>query len=239
MAARTAEDLTILITLPTTEQYKVPVWSDVKMLMKIQWTSSELDLPINHDTFQHYLYTIKYAPATTYLIAMIEPNYNYVQKGQTLIMSSNETTVSGLHPSQVKDMLSYKWVCPVGLQPLCEGQTGPNLYVPWNRIGQVALNFSQIYEFSAEITWHKPDGTNETRIATNDVQWYNLQKPVFKIDNLEDQVLTTSTSPTTFTIEGLNFDSFGDMSIYKIDWEIEPRLQNQFATKSINYGQKL
>lgn len=210
--------------MPIAEQHKIPVWSDVKILMTIEWTSSEFDLKVSGNVFQNALYTIKFAPVSTYLVSKIIPNYKYVQKGQTLIISSNETTVSGLHPSQVQDMLSYKWICPEYLEILCEGQTGPNLYVPWNRVQLAPLNFSQVYDFTAEITWSKPDGTNETRLTSTSVQWYNLQKPIFEIGLTLDQVLVSSTQPTTFTIEGKNFDSYGDMSIYVIQWTIKPRL---------------
>jgi len=60
-------------------------------------------------------------------------------------------------------MLSFNWICPENMTLLCEGQTDNTLYVPFNRIGLVPLNFSTIYTFGVKITWHKPDKTNETR----------------------------------------------------------------------------
>lgn len=60
-------------------------------------------------------------------------------------------------------MLSYRWICPEGLELLCKGQESDTLYIPWNRIGSVPLKFSTLYTFAGEITWTKPDGTNETR----------------------------------------------------------------------------
>lgn len=36
---RTAKDLVIKVTLPIEEQFRLPVWTDIKILMTIDWTS--------------------------------------------------------------------------------------------------------------------------------------------------------------------------------------------------------
>jgi hypothetical protein len=105
------------------EQNKIPVWTDVKILMSIDWTSSKFDSAIqtDHTLFQNAMYTIKFVPSNSYLITSVTQNYKFVQRVQTLILSANETTVFGLHPSQVKDQLAFEWVCPPGMELLCEG----------------------------------------------------------------------------------------------------------------------
>jgi hypothetical protein len=68
-----------------------------------------------------------------------------------------------MYPSQIQQMLEYKWICPEGIELLCMDQFGDTLYIPFNRLDSVPINFSYLYTFAAEITWNKPDGTNETR----------------------------------------------------------------------------
>jgi hypothetical protein len=111
--------------------------------------------------------------------------------------------------------------------------------VPWNRITTVPLKFSTVYEFGAEITWNKPDGTNETRSASTEVLWYNLAMPIFSIKNSPEQVLVTGDQPTSFEIVGTNFNSSSDMSIYKIDWKITPDLESPDAKTLSNFGAKM
>ena len=63
-AARSADDLILFIKIAQSEQYKIPVWTDVKILMSIYWTSSlanDGDYQFN-TIFQPALYTIKYEP---------------------------------------------------------------------------------------------------------------------------------------------------------------------------------
>lgn len=37
---RQAKDLIVNVTIPASEQFKIPVWTDIKVLMTIQWSSS-------------------------------------------------------------------------------------------------------------------------------------------------------------------------------------------------------
>lgn len=68
-----------------------------------------------------------------------------------------------MYPSQIKHMLDYTWICPQGIELLCMDQDRDTLYIPFDRLKLVPINFSYLYTFAAEITWNKPDGTNETR----------------------------------------------------------------------------
>lgn len=87
--------------IPQSEQYKIPVWADIKILMTIDWTSTKFgsSYQTTKKVFQNAMYTIKFAPVDSYLIPKVNSNYKFVQKSQTLILSANETTISGLHPS--------------------------------------------------------------------------------------------------------------------------------------------
>ena len=38
---RQAKDLIVNVTIPASEQVKIPVWTDIKVLMTIQWSSSQ------------------------------------------------------------------------------------------------------------------------------------------------------------------------------------------------------
>jgi hypothetical protein len=115
----TSKDLTVVCTIPKSEQHKIPIWQDVKILMSIKWTSSKYEIEENSHIFQHAMHTIYFNPTARQLQASINSNYNYVQKGQTLILNTNATTVTDLYPEQIEGMLSYEWVCPAGLELLC------------------------------------------------------------------------------------------------------------------------
>jgi len=102
--------------------------------MSIKWTSSKYEIEENSNTFQHAMHTIYFNPTARQLQAAIDSNYNYVQKGQTLILNTNATTVTDLFPEQIEGMLSYEWVCPAGLELLCANQFTSQLFVPWKSV---------------------------------------------------------------------------------------------------------
>lgn len=191
----------------------------------------------NKNTFQHAMHTIHFNPTERKLQAAIDSNYNYVQKGQTLILNTNATTVTDLYPEQINGMLSYEWICPETLEALCANQFTPQLFVPWKSVTQVPMTFSVLHDFTAKITFTDPEGNKQTDQATVQVQWYNIAKPEFEIVPNPKQPLVTSLEPLELEIEGLNFDKFTtDFSIYEITWTIKPEVAADVLSFENNNG---
>jgi hypothetical protein len=46
---RQAKDLIVNVTIPASEQVKIPVWTDIKILMTIQWSSSQFTQDASQD----------------------------------------------------------------------------------------------------------------------------------------------------------------------------------------------
>jgi len=54
----------IKCSIPKGEQYKIPVWQDVKILMSLDWVSSKYNSSEQHpkSIFQNAMYTIQLNP---------------------------------------------------------------------------------------------------------------------------------------------------------------------------------
>ena len=136
-------------------------------------------------------------------------------------------------------MISYRWICPETLEALCENQTESIYYLPWNKLANSNVSFAVSYTFGVEVTWNKQDGKTEVRQKYAQVIFYNVQIPTFNIVTSPAKILATSTQDTIFTIEGVNFDSDGDMSVYEIEWTVEPEIKSSWARTTHNFGQRM
>jgi len=69
--------MVILVTIPKSEQYKIPVWQDVKIMMSLDWTSSTYDLQEEHKStmFQNLVYTVRYNPLDRRVNPVVNSNY--------------------------------------------------------------------------------------------------------------------------------------------------------------------
>ena len=76
----TASDLVIEVTIPIEEQHRLPVWTNIKVLMTIDWTSSEFQeyLTAQKTIFQSALYTIRFDPVDAFLVVDLKQNLGYV-----------------------------------------------------------------------------------------------------------------------------------------------------------------
>lgn len=63
--------------------------------------------------------------------------------------------------------------------------------------------------------------------------------PTFNIVTSPAKILATSAQDTIFSIEGINFDSNEDMSIYEIEWTVEPEVKFPWARTTSNFGQRM
>ena len=153
------------------------------------------------------------------------------------MLFANRTTVDGLHPESVQKMINYRWICPETLEALCEKPTESIYYLPWNKLAKSNVSFAVSYTFGVEVTWTKQDGKTEVRQKYAQVIFYNVQIPTFNIVTSPAKILATSTQDTIFTIEGVNFDSNGDMSVYEIEWTVEPEIKSSWARTTYNFGQ--
>lgn len=110
----------IQITIPADEQYKLPIWTDIKLIMYIEWTSKNYSEYRQPGTFQNVMYTMQLSPKTAQLSTALVANTKEVSRGQTLTLMANQTTVMGINPIFVQDQMKYKWFCPENLQDICD-----------------------------------------------------------------------------------------------------------------------
>ena len=92
----------IIITIPAAEQYKLPIWTDIKIIMKIAWVSSKFEMEAEDLVFQNAMITLKLEPERFNLKAIIKANTQQVSRGQTLILTANQTSISGVEPEFVQ-----------------------------------------------------------------------------------------------------------------------------------------
>lgn len=65
----------IIITIPASEQYKLPVWTNIKVIMKMSWISSKFEAEEYEDrVFQNAMVTLKLEPERFSLTAAIKAN---------------------------------------------------------------------------------------------------------------------------------------------------------------------
>ena len=110
----------IILTIPKAEQYKLPVWTDIKVIIKIAWKSSEPDAIPSSALFQNVMLTLNLQPSTVTIAPMIKANTNQVSRGQTLIITANSTSITGVEPIFVQDFMKYEWVCPDIFKDFCQ-----------------------------------------------------------------------------------------------------------------------
>jgi hypothetical protein len=64
--------LIVNVTIPASEQVKIPVWTDIKVLMTIDWSSSQFTRDSEESlVFQNLLYTILFNPRDNFLIPKV------------------------------------------------------------------------------------------------------------------------------------------------------------------------
>lgn len=61
---KSQDDITIDVTIPKSEQYKLPIKQEIKIIMTARWTSSDYakDVAVESLVFQNVIYTIQYEP---------------------------------------------------------------------------------------------------------------------------------------------------------------------------------
>ena len=130
-----AKNLLLNVTIPSSEQEKLPLWTDIKILMDIKWKSSLQDLsPDSGILFQNVLYTVKFAPDNNELSVAIDQNKEFVTRNQTVVLDASSTSISNFPPQLIGKSLTFKWICPIELQTLCLNQTSPILAISWGKI---------------------------------------------------------------------------------------------------------
>ena len=102
--------------------------------------------------------------------------------------------------------LSYSWVCPEGIEALCQDQTSPVLSIPWEKVIENNVPFATDYTIKLIINWSKTDGTLETKTESSTVAWFDVEMPVYDLTYTPDPVLVTYTKNTVFTITPSNFE---------------------------------
>jgi hypothetical protein len=75
----------INVTLTSEEQLKLPTWTDVKILMTLNWKSNSnfnsVETVRANSVFQHVLFQINFSPTENKLFAALSSSTNQITKG--------------------------------------------------------------------------------------------------------------------------------------------------------------
>ena len=75
--------------------------------------------------------------------------------------------------------LAYEWLCPEGMESICEGQNAGQLLISWGQVISNGVVYEVPYSFGIKVIWAKADGTLETETLTEQVVWWDLVMPDF------------------------------------------------------------
>ena len=235
----TPEGLRVNVTIPADEQTKLPVFQEIMILMTVRWTNSRypgMEDLTRQATFQNLLYTIKFEPLANFLVAGLVASQVNVTRDEALILDASSSYITNMPESAQFRALAYEWVCPEGLEALCEGQGGSQLAVSWAQAQAAGIVYEVAYGFSINVIWAKADGTLEQETLSESVTWYDLVMPDFTITFAPDPVLITDDDHTLFYLEPVNFD-VDDIRDYDVGWSLEPELLDRSNRTVLSYGQ--
>lgn len=73
IVAKKSDEIIINVTVPKSEQYKLPIEQEIKLFMTARWISSDstLDVDVESLTFQNIIYTLKFEPGEKQLVAKL------------------------------------------------------------------------------------------------------------------------------------------------------------------------
>ena len=232
----TPANMLINVTMPMQEQAKLPIFSDIMILMTAHWSSSILpDQVLTKDiVFQNLLYTLKFEPAENSLLAELVVNSKEIIRGETLILDASSSSISNMPIAMQRRSLAYDWECPEPFNTYCSKQAGDQVAIPFEVVKDSKIDWETPYIFEVTVIWAKPDGQAETQTLNATVIWYDLAMPDFTIDFDPQQTLITSDANSLFYLEALNF-AMDDIYEYTVDWTISPEL-NDPSKRSVLSG---
>lgn len=96
--------------------------------------------------------------------------------------------------------LAYEWTCPDFLGLYCASMSGEQLAIPFSKVADTNIVFEQAYIFDVTVVWAKPDGKIEKVTLSQEVTFWDIAIPEFKIDYEESQLLITAEQNSLFYI---------------------------------------
>ncbi len=180
----TPANMLINVTMPMQEQAKLPIFSDIMILMTAHWSSSILpDQILTKDiVFQNLLYTLKFEPAENSLLAELVVSSQDIIRGETLILDASSSSISNMPIAMQRRSLAYDWECPEPFNTYCSKQAGDQVAIPFEFVKNSKIDWETPYIFEVTVIWAKPDGQAETQTLNATVIWYDLAMPDFTID---------------------------------------------------------
>ena len=124
-------DLQIDVTLPASEQSKLPIFQDVLILITVHFSNSQYDdISLTEQiTFQNLLYTIKFEPQENSLKANLLASSNQVIRDETLILDASNSFISNMPQSVQRRSLGFRWNCPEPFIKFCRAKVGDRLEI--------------------------------------------------------------------------------------------------------------
>lgn len=95
---KATDTMLVDITLSKKEQEKLPVFSDIMILLTVHWSSSSYGHSfLTEDiVFQNLLYTIKFEPIANVLFADLVASQSDVIRDETLILDASSSKISNM-----------------------------------------------------------------------------------------------------------------------------------------------
>ena len=222
---KATDTMLVDITLSKKEQEKLPVFSDIMILLTVHWSSSSYGHSfLTEDiVFQNLLYTIKFEPIANVLFADLVASQSDVIRDETLILDASSSKISNMPDVQQKRSLAFQWVCPAELDTYCKTIAGSQLAIPFSQVKKSGIVFEKEYEFTVTVIWAKPDGEDEKSTLSVTAKWYDLIMPEFNIEFDPSQTMITAKQNSLFYLQAENFDA-DNISDYEVEWTINPEL---------------
>ena len=98
--------------------------------------------------------------------------------------------------------------------------------------------FNNPFQFTAVVSWNKPDSDIAVDKLTQTVKFWNIDAPVFDVVYSPSRVLITDVKNTVFSIINSNFD-LTKLNNYNVQWIIDPQLNDLSQQTVLSNGQIL
>ena len=138
------------VTMPASEQERLPVFQDIMIMMSVHWTSSAQAVSASHTegiVFQNLLYTIKFEPTANVLNADLVASQTEIIREETLVLDAGSSFISNMPQGLQRRSLAFQWECPQPLDAFCQTRAGSQLVIPFSQVQKSEMNFEQPYEF--------------------------------------------------------------------------------------------
>ena len=113
------------------------------------------------------------------MVAELVASTANVTRDETLVLDASSSYITNMPESLQNKQLAYEWLCPEGMESICEGQNAGQLLISWGQVISNGVVYEVPYSFGIKVIWAKADGTLETETLTEQVVWWDLVMPDF------------------------------------------------------------